>query len=171
MARIKPGMTKAEVIAVVGTPLRTGKTGDAERLNYTLKTARPPFKVSLVDDYYVDLQAGKVTGFGKDVDRKFKERARVLTLDSTSRPPSARVEILDGDPARPFTVIAELTCYGSERDATELTQALHSKAMELGAQAIIRMPPIVGYSGGGSMYGMSFGTRVNLHVKAIVFGE
>lgn len=61
MNRLTLGMSKAQVIAILGSPKSTGAEGDTETLNYRL----PEHSVGSFDDpYFVLLQAGKVVRYG-----------------------------------------------------------------------------------------------------------
>lgn len=67
------GMTKAEVLGVMGTPDSTAANGGAEFLRFRL--AQRSFGATYYDDYFVKLVNGRVESYG-----------RVGDFDSTKQP-------------------------------------------------------------------------------------
>lgn len=65
---LSTGMTKAQVIELLGAPRDTTAIGDKEVLLYKLTRYRPPLKVPLHEEYQVMLLNGQVFAFGKPRD-------------------------------------------------------------------------------------------------------
>jgi hypothetical protein len=64
MNGISVGMTKAEVISVMGRPDSTAAKGGVEYMNYRLATSALDFDESDTSEYFVRLVNGKVDAFG-----------------------------------------------------------------------------------------------------------
>ncbi len=77
------GMTKKEVIKVMGSPDTTRSPGGGvELLCFHLKRARPPLKVALVEEYFVRMVDGKVESFGEKGDfDSTKDSTRNINLN------------------------------------------------------------------------------------------
>ena len=63
MNNLKIGMTKQEVIEVIGTPNSTSATKNVEYLKYRISTG-----LFYTDEYYVRLLDGKVESYGQKGD-------------------------------------------------------------------------------------------------------
>jgi hypothetical protein len=65
MNRLSVGMTKGEVISVMGAPDTTGAQGDREYLVYRLSDTKLESLVGFTEPYIVELKEGKVSVFGR----------------------------------------------------------------------------------------------------------
>jgi hypothetical protein len=66
MNKLSLGMTKPEVISIMGTPDSTSApVGGVEILNYKLSPKGGPFMNLVTEDYFVKLVSGKVDSYGK----------------------------------------------------------------------------------------------------------
>jgi hypothetical protein len=63
--RLNLGMTKQEVISVMGAPDTTGAQGDREYLVYRLSDTKVESFVGFTEPYVVELKGGKVEAFGR----------------------------------------------------------------------------------------------------------
>lgn len=69
MNQVSLGMTKGQVVSVLGSPESTSATGDVEYLIYRLSRKDPNGSVVPVrEDYFVRLRAGKVDAYGQKGD-------------------------------------------------------------------------------------------------------
>lgn len=66
--QISTGMSKAQVVAILGQPHNTTAVGERETLHYSLLRYRPPIRVPIHEDYQVILDDGHVAAFGKPRD-------------------------------------------------------------------------------------------------------
>lgn len=62
------GMTKAQVLEILGPPVNTTATGDEETLRFKLLRYRPPIRWPIHEEYLVKLTNDHVTAFGKPRD-------------------------------------------------------------------------------------------------------
>jgi hypothetical protein len=64
MNLVSTGMTKAEVVSVMGQPDSTAATDGVEYMNYRLATSALDFDGSDTSDYFVRFVNGRVDAFG-----------------------------------------------------------------------------------------------------------
>lgn len=79
MNSIRVGMTRAEVVQVMGTPASTSSKGNTEYLNYRLSETDDQAFYGVTKPYYVRLIDGRVDSFGKlgDFDSTQKPTVRI----------------------------------------------------------------------------------------------
>ena len=65
MGAVEPGMTRDEVIAVMGEPASVSAEGDTERLNYKISETSNDAYYGFTTPYYVRLVNGRVDSYGK----------------------------------------------------------------------------------------------------------
>lgn len=65
MGAVKPGMTRDEVIAVMGEPASVSAEGDTELLNYRISETSNDAYYGFTTPYYVRLVNGRVDSYGK----------------------------------------------------------------------------------------------------------
>ena len=66
MNRLSLGMTKPEVVSIMGRPDSTSAPGDGvEILHYKLSPQGGPFMNLVTEDYFVKMVNGKVDSYGK----------------------------------------------------------------------------------------------------------
>jgi hypothetical protein len=65
MNRLSIGMTKEEVVSVMGAPDTTGVQGGREYLVYRLSDTKLESLVGFTEPYIVELREGKVDAFGR----------------------------------------------------------------------------------------------------------
>ena len=65
MGAVEPGMTRDEVIAVMGEPASVSAEGDTERLNYKISETSNDAYYGFTTPYYVRLVNGRVVSYGK----------------------------------------------------------------------------------------------------------
>lgn len=77
------GMSKAQVLDILGPPRETTAIGDREILLYKLTRYRPPLKVPLHEEYQVMLRDGHVFAFGRprDLARSLPKPERAATQE------------------------------------------------------------------------------------------
>ncbi len=80
ISAVRLGMTKQEVISVMGTPTSVSAQGKSEFLNYALSETDDHAFLGITTPYYVRLIDGRVESFG-----------RLGDFNST-RPPTVRIE-------------------------------------------------------------------------------
>ncbi len=81
------GMTKAQVIEILGAPRNTTAVGERETLRFELLRYRPPIRWPIHEEYLVILDAGHVAAFGKprDLARAAKQEQTInLNVNSTN---------------------------------------------------------------------------------------
>ncbi|RLB28397.1 MAG: hypothetical protein DRH11_17390 [Deltaproteobacteria bacterium] len=66
--KIQLGMSRAEVIAILGDPISITATQEAEYLNYRLSETRTNAMMGLSTPYYVKIVGGKVEAYGRSED-------------------------------------------------------------------------------------------------------
>jgi hypothetical protein len=66
--QLNTGMSKAQVVELLGPPRNTTATGDEEVLRFELLRYRPPIRWPIYEEYLVKLFQGHVTAFGKPRD-------------------------------------------------------------------------------------------------------
>jgi outer membrane protein assembly factor BamE (lipoprotein component of BamABCDE complex) len=66
--QIQPGMTKQEVIKIMGPPVTVASDGGAEYMTYRLATSFGDFNGSDTSDYFVRIIDGKVDAYGQKGD-------------------------------------------------------------------------------------------------------
>ncbi len=98
---VKIGMTKEDVIAVMGKPVSTSAQGQLEYLNYALSETGYEASIHLMRPYYVRLLNGRVESYGRTGD-----------FDSTKNP-TVRIE-------KDQTVKQDIQVKGSSDLYTEL---------------------------------------------------
>jgi hypothetical protein len=85
MNRVSVGMTKAEVIAVMGSPTSVSAKDGVEYLNYRLATSFMDMDRSDTSDYFVRLVKGQVEAYGKkgdfDSTQTPKERIQIEVIN------------------------------------------------------------------------------------------
>lgn len=65
MGAVKPGMTRDEVIAVMGEPASVSAEGETELLNYRISETSNDAYYGFTTPYYVRLVNGRVDSYGK----------------------------------------------------------------------------------------------------------
>lgn len=80
---------------------------------------------------------------------KHAKRVQVALYGSTPRPATATLDVLDAPPSRPHKDIAMLTCDGENEEEAVMTRAILWKARQIGANAVVRLPPDVRRGGFG----------------------
>ncbi len=83
MNDLRPGMTKAEVVNILGTPSSTSSDGTSEYLNYILD----PGGLYPMTPYYVKITDGRVTHYGRqgDFGRRRSDVELTIKKDQTSK--------------------------------------------------------------------------------------
>ena len=81
ISSVELGMTKEDVIKVMGPPVSTSATSETEYLNYALSETDDQAFYGLTKEYYVRLVNGKVDSFGRlgDFDSTQKPTVRLET--------------------------------------------------------------------------------------------
>lgn len=83
---ISIGMTKAQVISVLGPPRSTSATNGIEYMQYSWVKSAIAANANFPVDYYVALQNGKVTSYGQKGDfNSTKVPTRRIEIDQTVR--------------------------------------------------------------------------------------
>ena len=82
--RLSPGQTKAEVLAVMGVPLTTmSPGGGVELLTFQFRQPRGLMKTTVLTDYLVRLQDGRVEAYGTERELAPPKPIIVLGTDKT----------------------------------------------------------------------------------------
>jgi outer membrane protein assembly factor BamE (lipoprotein component of BamABCDE complex) len=63
--RVSLGMTKEEVISVMGNPVSTSANGDTEFLSYRLSETADEAFAGVVRPYFIRVKNGKVDSYGR----------------------------------------------------------------------------------------------------------
>lgn len=101
---------------------------------------------------------------------KFIKRVQFVPYDSIVRQPNPNLVVLDEAPTdKKFKVIAQMTCEGAYHEEVVMTEAMIYEAKKLGADAMVRLPPIQASTGHGTALGFDHGTRCLFRANAIVF--
>ena len=83
--RVSVGMTKSEVIAVMGSPKSVSARDGVEYLNYRLATSFLDTNGSDTSDYFVRLVKGKVDAYGQKGDfettQRLQERIQIEVIN------------------------------------------------------------------------------------------
>lgn len=90
--KLNLGMTKDEVVKVMGQPYMTmSPGGGVERMQYKLRRMRWPLKVPLIYDYVVCLSDGRVVAYGqaKELAVKLDPRERTVNVNVRSETTNA----------------------------------------------------------------------------------
>lgn len=84
ISQVKLGMTREQVIKVMGPPASTSAKGSCEYLNYSLSETDDQAFVGITEPYYVRLVDGRVDSYGRlgDFDSTQKPTVRIETDES-----------------------------------------------------------------------------------------
>ena len=98
---------------------------------------------------------------------RYARYVQVATFDATPRPATTKLNVLQDAPTQKFHPIAQLTIDGESENEGKLINALAWKARQLGADALLMLPPVGQrkYSG----FGVPEGTHWAYRAQAIVF--
>ncbi len=83
ISNVQMGMTKQDVIRVMGPPVSTSATGKTEYLNYSLSETDDQAFYGITKPYYVRIINGRVDSFGRlgDFDSTQKPTVRIETKE------------------------------------------------------------------------------------------
>ena len=84
ISNVQMGMTKQDVIRVMGPPVSTSATGKTEYLNYSLSETDDQAFYGITKPYYVRIINGRVDSFGRlgDFDSTQKPTVRIETNEN-----------------------------------------------------------------------------------------
>ena len=84
ISNVQMGMTKQDVIRVMGPPVSTSATGKTEYLNYSLSETDDQAFYGITKPYYVRIINGRVDSFGRlgDFDSTQKPTVRIETKEN-----------------------------------------------------------------------------------------
>lgn len=86
LSTVQTGMTKEQVVAVMGKPASVSRKGDTEYLNYALSDTSDKAFYGLTDPYFVKLVGGRVESFGRlgDFDSTKDPTANINTTSNST---------------------------------------------------------------------------------------
>lgn len=73
---------------------------------------------------------------------RYAGKVQVATFDSSPRPPTIKLVVIQETPTQKFHVIAQLTIFGKTQDEGRLANALAWKARQIGADALLMLPRV-----------------------------
>jgi outer membrane protein assembly factor BamE (lipoprotein component of BamABCDE complex) len=97
ISKVSVGMTKNDVIKVMGNPASTSAEGNSESLYYALAETDEDVRLGWKRPYYVKLVDGKVSSYG-----------RTNNSDSQTQPPADNTKTTSNQPDSLYTQMMEL---------------------------------------------------------------